>query len=110
MKAKATGQTIPATTRPGLPSTDQPESVLERQKALSVKREHVPETDLQRAIRAERELDAYKYRRHNEIYHRDNIIESLKNRVAELESALEAANARIRELAGAATFAGEETP
>ena len=58
------------------------------------------ETDLDRAIRAERELDAYKYRRHNEIYHRDSIIENLNNRIAELESALEAANARIRELEG----------
>jgi hypothetical protein len=107
MKAKATSQTIPPTTRPRLPSTDQPASVLEQQKGKS---KHDPETDLQRAIRAERELDAYKYRRHNEIYHRDNIIESLKNRVVELESAFEAANARIRELEGAATFAGEETP
>lgn len=59
-----------------------------------------PETDLQRAIRAERELDAFKYRQHNEIYHRDSIIESLKNRVSELESALEAAHKRIRELEG----------
>lgn len=58
------------------------------------------ETDLQRAIRAERELDAFKYRQHNEIYHRDSIIESLKNRVSELESALEAAHKRIRELEG----------
>lgn len=59
-----------------------------------------PETDLNRAIRAERELDAYKYRQHNEIYHRDSIIESLKMRVAELEAALDTANARIRELEG----------
>ncbi|MGJ4848959.1 ParB N-terminal domain-containing protein [Bacillota bacterium Meth-B3] len=58
------------------------------------------ETDLDRAIRAERELDAYKYRQHNEIYHRDSIIESLKNRVSELEAALEAAHNRIRELEG----------
>jgi len=60
--------------------------------------EHVPETDLERAIRAERELDAFKYRQHNEIYHRDSIIDNLKRRVTELETALEAANARIREL------------
>jgi len=57
-----------------------------------------PVTDLQRAIRAESELDAFKYRQHNEIYHRDGIIENLKKRVAELESLLGAANARIREL------------
>ena len=74
----------------------------------------VRESDLDRAIRAESELDAFKYRQHNEIFHRDNIIESLKKRVAELEvdvsglesnvagleAALEAANARIRELEG----------
>ncbi len=56
------------------------------------------ETDLQRAIRAESELDAFKYRQHNEIYHRDSIIENQKRRIAELEEALETANARIREL------------
>jgi hypothetical protein len=66
-----------------------------------------PETNLERAIRAESELDAFKYRQHNEIFHRDNIIESLKKRVAELEAdvagleaALEAANARIQEMEG----------
>ena len=79
------------------------------------------ESDLDRAIRAESELDAFKYRQHNEIFHRDNIIESLRKRVAELEvdvsgleadvsglkadvsgleDALEAAKARIRELEG----------
>ena len=63
------------------------------------------ETPLERAIRAEQELDAMKYRQHNEIYHRDSKIENLKmrnealqNRIAELEAALEAAHARIREL------------
>lgn len=60
----------------------------------------VPETDLERAIRAESELDAFKYRQHNEIYHRDSLIENLKMRVTELEAALEAANARIQELEG----------
>lgn len=60
----------------------------------------VPETDLDRAIRAESELDAFKYRQHNEIFHRDNIIKSLRKRVTELEADLEAANARIRELEG----------
>jgi len=61
--------------------------------------------NLARAIRAESELDAMKYRQHNEIYHRDSIIGNLKlrndnlqKRVAELEAALEAANARVREL------------
>ena len=58
----------------------------------------VVETDLQRAIRAESELDAFKYRQHNEIFHRDSIIESQKRRIAELEDALAAANARIKEL------------
>lgn len=58
----------------------------------------IPETDLQRAIRAESELDAFKYRQHNEIYHRETIIENLKMRIAELEAALDVANARIREL------------
>ena len=53
---------------------------------------------LLRAIRAESELDAYRYRRHNEIFHRDSVIGYLKLRMAELEAALEAANARIREL------------
>ena len=73
-----------------------------------------PEPLLERAIRAERELDAMKYRQHNEIYHRDSIIDNLKmrnealiahiktldNRVTELEAALEEANARNRELEG----------
>jgi len=58
----------------------------------------VKESDLDRAIRAESELDAMKYRQHNEIYHRDCIIENLKKRNAELEAALTAANARIQEL------------
>ena len=57
-----------------------------------------PENDLDRAIRAERELDAMKYRQHNEIFHRDGIIENLKIRIVELEEALAAAEARIREL------------
>ena len=56
------------------------------------------QTYLIRAIRAESELDAYKYRQHNEIFHRDSVIGYLKLRIAELEDALEAANARIREL------------
>ena len=67
----------------------------------------VKESDLDRAIRAESELDSFKYRQHNEIYHRDGLIESLKKRVSELEAgvteleaALEAANARIQELEG----------
>jgi ParB family chromosome partitioning protein len=53
---------------------------------------------LDRAIRAESELDAMKYRQHNEIYHRDSIIENLRMRVAELTAALDKANARIKEL------------
>ena len=64
-----------------------------------------PETPLERAIRAERELDAMKYRWDNEIFHRESIIENLKMRnealvkhIGELETALEAAQARIREL------------
>jgi ParB family chromosome partitioning protein len=57
-----------------------------------------PETPLERAIRAERELDALRYQQHNAIYHRDSVIENLKRRVAELEEALETAQARIREL------------
>ncbi len=64
------------------------------------------ESDLERAIHAERELDAMKYRQHNEIFHRDSIIENLKKRVAELESELEAANARIKELE---EYSNEET-
>ena len=56
------------------------------------------ESDLLRAIRALGELDAYQYRRLHELCKRDNIIAYLKLRVAELETALEAANARIREL------------
>ena len=58
----------------------------------------VKESDLQRAIRAESELDAFKYRQHNEIFHRDSIIESQKRHIAELEDALTAAHARIKEL------------
>lgn len=60
----------------------------------------LPMSDLDRAIRAEQELDAMKYRQHNEIFHRDSIIANLKIRVAELEAALEAANIRIHELEG----------
>jgi hypothetical protein len=60
----------------------------------------VEQTYLLRAIRAESELDAYKYRQHNEIFHRDSVIGYLKLRMAEVEEALEAANARIRELEG----------
>lgn len=54
-----------------------------------------PMSDLDRAICAERELDAIKYRQHNEIFHRDSIIENLKKRVLELEAALAEAQARI---------------
>jgi len=54
-----------------------------------------PVSDLDRAIRAEQELDALKYRQHNEIFHRDSIIENLKKRVLELEAALAEAQARI---------------
>ena len=54
-----------------------------------------PASDLERAIRAEQELDALKYRQHNEIFHRDSIIENLKKRVLELEAALAEAQARI---------------
>lgn len=56
------------------------------------------QTYLLRAIRAESELDSYKYRQHNEIFHRDSVIGYLKLRMAEVEQELEAANARIREL------------
>lgn len=56
------------------------------------------ESDLLRAIRALGELDAYQYRRLHALYKRDSIIAYLNLRVAELETALEAANARIREL------------
>jgi ParB-like chromosome segregation protein Spo0J len=55
-------------------------------------------SDRDRTIRAEQELDAMRYRQHNEIFHRDSIIENLKQRIAELEAELEAANARIAEL------------
>ena len=54
-----------------------------------------PVSDLDRAIRAEQELDALKYRQHNDIFHRDSIIENLKKRVLELEAALAEAQARI---------------
>ncbi len=54
-----------------------------------------PVSALDRAICAERELDAIKYRQHNEIFHRDSIIENLKKRVMELEAALAEAQARI---------------
>ncbi|NLB46089.1 MAG: hypothetical protein GX821_13130, partial [Clostridiaceae bacterium] len=54
-----------------------------------------PASDLDRANRAEQELDALKYRQHNEIFHRDSIIENLKKRVLELEAALAEAQARI---------------
>ena len=69
-------------------------------RAAAVRQSEVPapESDLDRAIRAEQELDAMKYRQHNEIFHRENIIENLKIRIAELEEALKAANARIHEL------------
>jgi len=68
------------------------------------------ETPLERACRVERELDAMKYRWHNEIYHRESIIENLKMRnealmkhIDELEAALEAARVRTRELEGRLT-------
>jgi len=64
-----------------------------------------PETDRERAHRAESELNAMKYRWHNEIYHRDGIIDFYKRRIDKLEkaleiaeAALETANARILEL------------
>jgi ParB family chromosome partitioning protein len=57
-----------------------------------------PVSDLDRAIHAEQELDALKYRQHNEIFHRDSIIENLKKRVLELEAALAEAQARILQL------------
>ena len=58
----------------------------------------VEQAYLLRAIRAESELDTYKYRQHNEIFHRDSVIGCLKLRMAECEEALEAAHARIKEL------------
>lgn len=66
----------------------------------AIKKPDLPLSDLERAIRAERELDAMKYRWHNEIYHRDSIIDNLKKRVAELETELEAAKVKIKELEG----------
>ena len=57
-----------------------------------------PESDLDRAIRAEQERNAMKYRWHNEIFHRDETIAYLKRRVAALEQDLETAYARIHEL------------
>ena len=75
-------------------------STYDEMRAAAVRQSEVsaPESDLDRAIRAEQELDAMKYRQHNEIFHRENIIENLKIRIAELEEALKAANARIHEL------------
>ena len=63
-------------------------------------------TELQRQLREERaraadaefELARLKELRHNDIMHKDSIIESLKRQNAELCDALGAANARIREL------------
>ena len=49
-------------------------------------------------LRALGELDAYQYRRLHALYKRDSIIAYLNLRIADLEAALEAANARIREL------------
>ena len=58
------------------------------------------ESDLLRAIRALGELDAYQYRRLHALYKLDSIIAYLNLRVAELETALEAASVRIQELEG----------
>jgi hypothetical protein len=58
------------------------------------------EPDLLRAIRALGELDAYQYRRLHELCKRDIIIACLSLRAAKLETALEAASARIQELEG----------
>ena len=58
----------------------------------------VREPDLLRAIRALGELDAYQYHRLEELYRRDSVIGYLNLRVTEMEAALDAANARIREL------------
>jgi len=83
----------PVQTTPPVPPITPPQSAPAIPAPAAVK-----ESDLDRAIRAESELGAMKYRQHNEIYHRDCIIENLKKRNAELEAALTAANARIREL------------
>lgn len=63
--------------------------------SVSPEQNEKPVSDLDRAIRVEQELDALKYRQHNEIFHRDSIIENLKKRVLELEAALAEAQARI---------------
>lgn len=54
-----------------------------------------PASELERAIRAEQGIDALKYRQHNVIFHRDNIIENLKKRVLEQKAALAEAQDRI---------------
>jgi ParB family chromosome partitioning protein len=54
----------------------------------------------QRAHTAESQLSRLKELRHNDNYHKDGIIESLKGQVARLEAELEAAEARIMELEG----------
>jgi len=51
-----------------------------------------------RANDAESRLEREKELRRNDVYHRDGTIEMLNGRVASLEAALDAANARIREL------------
>lgn len=54
-----------------------------------------------RAADAESELTRLKELRHNDIMHKDSIVESLKRQNAELNDALTVANARIRELEAA---------
>ncbi|GHU58881.1 hypothetical protein FACS1894133_4500 [Clostridia bacterium] len=51
-----------------------------------------------RAVRAESELEDFKYKTHNQIYHRDCNLENLQKRNNEPNIALTAANARIAEL------------
>jgi len=55
-------------------------------------------SDLERAIHAEQELDAMKYRQHNEIFHRDGIIDMQKRQIDELKKELDTAHKRIHEL------------
>ncbi|MCL2342467.1 MAG: ParB N-terminal domain-containing protein [Firmicutes bacterium] len=55
-----------------------------------------------RAAHAESALSRLQELNHNDVYHKDSIIESLKRQVSELDAALTAANARIKELEGSA--------
>jgi predicted RNase H-like nuclease (RuvC/YqgF family) len=56
-----------------------------------------------KSARLQGDYDNYRRSQHNQIIHRDSIIENLKLQVRELETALGSANERIKNLEGTIT-------